>query len=193
MNKRGDLSVTIFVFVVVALFMATLFSFFQNTGNVRVIVGDTGFLDNVYFKENEIKFFIKIAGEEALAESYEKVIGSQEFNESLFDDGKINEISEMASVLFKGSIGESEFDDIHFNKFKEQVSNDEFSLIYDDGREVFLFILRDFAVIGDLVSEKKKKKWVWRETPVNYEDEGVIFGVIYRTDLEVEFYLERFL
>ena len=52
--------------------------------------------------------------------------------------------------------------------------------------------MKDFVIIGYLIiDEEGERRWIWREEPVDYSSFGndveVVGGVVYRTDLDVEF------
>lgn len=78
-NKKGDLSITLLVLLVVVLAGFTLFTFYTNSGKIEARVIDSRFIEGSYSAENAIEFDMESAGENALAKSYEEFVSRDFF------------------------------------------------------------------------------------------------------------------
>ena len=63
MNKKGDVAVTVLVFMAVVLVGATLFIFNTNTTKVRKDIVSPEILEGVYYRGNLINFYVQEAFE----------------------------------------------------------------------------------------------------------------------------------
>ena len=70
MNKKANLHITIFVFLIVGLVGATLIVFLQNMRSVETSISDARFLNTVYFEETQIDFIVEKMIEESMDASY---------------------------------------------------------------------------------------------------------------------------
>ena len=69
MNRKGGTPIVLLVFIILILLLATLFNLMINSRNLQETVLDSSFLDSVYAKESEIKFFVRDIAEQALIDS----------------------------------------------------------------------------------------------------------------------------
>ena len=69
MNKKGDLAVTLLVFMTVALVLGTSFIFASDLNKIGGEIADAGFLNEIYIKEGKLDFYIQEAMDYAGANS----------------------------------------------------------------------------------------------------------------------------
>jgi len=60
-NKKGDIAITLLVFMVLILCGATLLSFVYNSGKIQTEITSTRVLDSIYVKQIKIDFYINEA------------------------------------------------------------------------------------------------------------------------------------
>lgn len=79
MNRRGDVAITLLVFMIVVLLGYSLFSFYKGASGVGVEVTDSRFVEGMYLNEGVALFNIESAGEKALVKGYRETL-----NEGVF-------------------------------------------------------------------------------------------------------------
>ncbi len=78
MDKKGDLGVTLLVFMIVVLIAVTLFSFIRSSGKGEAFFGDVHIAESVIAKEDAARFNLFEAGKRSLTESYAEMAGNIE-------------------------------------------------------------------------------------------------------------------
>ena len=180
MNRRGSIAIGIFVLLVLLVLGITLFNFLTNNGEVEETIANSGFLESVYFKEDQVKFYLNLAGEDALIGAYEEEKVNREVFVEKFEEG------------FKSNINSLKFDDPTLNRFKRTILDDKFSVEFD-GSVLGLEISEEFNIVGGVTIKEKERIWVWYIIPT-YSVEKIRqdIGVLYRPDLKASFKLEDF-
>ena len=69
-NKRADISVLLIVFLTLTLTIAALFAFLTANVNIREVIGTSNAVQEVYFKESLINFYIQ----EIIQNSYNRLM-----------------------------------------------------------------------------------------------------------------------
>jgi hypothetical protein len=73
MHKKGDLAVTLLVFMIIVLIAVTLFSFVKSSGKEGALFGDVRVAEAVLGQEEAARFDLMNAGKRIAAESYDEV------------------------------------------------------------------------------------------------------------------------
>ncbi len=77
MNRRGDVSITLLVFLILFLIGATMFIFITNSNKVGALIGDSRFLDASFYESSRVKFYLESAAEKAVFDGYQNVLNRQ--------------------------------------------------------------------------------------------------------------------
>lgn len=174
-NKRGDISITLLVFMVVVLTGSVLFSFIRSSGKITGNIADSRFLEGAYFGEEGARSFMKAASEDALIKSYYEVANEKgddlfkNFDEIAVDNlikEKFN--AKFAEEIKKYGAGEKVMQDL-----LAEVEKGNFVSSFDgDGMSIEI---KDFAISAGVVGQNKETK----------------IGVIYRPKMIVNVSLEE--
>lgn len=190
MNKRGDVQIGILVLLAVLVAGAALFSFWQSYTKDEVIITDARVLDNAYMKENQIRFYIDVALEKAIVESYGPIIAKANFveagNEIVFG----LDMEELIWTNFRNEILKYEFKDPMLNDFKNKVMEGSFEISYS-GDKVSA-TLSDMTISSSLVLQSGKRVPLWKFVPSPFEAQEVqqLAGVMYKPVIEERVRLE---
>ena len=188
-NKRGDISVTLLVFMSLFLAGFTLISFVNNKANIDASIGNPLFIEKSYLQESQINFYLKQAGERALAKSYYDMANEGSFGEKIdsgtslknFDEESFdNLLKDRFITNFKSEVERYDFKAPVLQKFKQNIEENKFDLTVK-GESVSLEV-KDTQIIGNLVIKKNERIWVWLVVPTLYDEEKIpaLIGVIYR-------------
>ena len=71
-NKQGNAWINVMVLLIVAVCLATLFSFLKSSDKVEAEVAGVDALNNVYLDESYFKFYFNEAGKSAVEQTYAK-------------------------------------------------------------------------------------------------------------------------
>ena len=178
MNRKGQVSIGIFVLLAVLIMGLALFKFVANPDGVDVPIEDARLINDVYDRQDEIDFYIIREGEKALVESYIELIDSGGVSSGTeengiyvfdsFDEEEFNvKLNDMFREKFKARIEKYDFLDEGLKRFKEEILEDRFRVEVDS--------------LGIGVSQEK--------FPVMISLDGL--SVIYRTDLNVSLNFEE--
>ena len=132
-DKKADIAITLLVFMTLVLVGVTLFSFILGPGE-KADIKLTGvkIIDSSYLAEEQIKFYMKEAGERALINSYDE---NDNFAEINF---KQNFKQEIGEYPFSPAYGKAVLD------FAAKIKNEDFDVILLNN---FLIIqLIDFSI-----------------------------------------------
>jgi len=190
-NKKGDLATTLLVFMTLVLVGAALLSFIYSKG-IEATIADSRFIDNLYIKEDQIKFYLTEAGVNSLAKSYDDIVKGDflvsspkkenevlvfdNFNENFANDN----LKEKFSANLKREIAKYKFNDKTLLEFQKEISAGKFNVDLKD--DVFFIEFRDFSIKGGSVIGEKERIWVWGFIPTTYKEEKLksLISVIYR-------------
>src|SRR3989344_6699859 len=79
LNRRGDVPVTVLVFLTVALLIGTLFIFATEGNPVKESIKDVGVLEELYIRESQIDFYLSVVSERAFEKSKTQGISEEIF------------------------------------------------------------------------------------------------------------------
>ncbi len=157
-NKK-TMSVSILVLVLMALVLSSIALLtFITLDIVREKVQDGGFIERVYVKEEQTKFFV-----------------SQLVKDVAEDELKEKEFKDRLAV----KAGKIEIEDFYLKKIKNRIVLGDYT--FDYGDKISL-IFKDFKIIGK--KEKEQRAW-WYFIPVGSRIKETV-SVVYTTDLRVE-------
>ncbi|MAG11157.1 hypothetical protein CMI44_02500 [Candidatus Pacearchaeota archaeon] len=97
LNKRGNIAITILVFLVATLVFSSVFIFFTTSGKASAKIYDAKFLDSVYVKQNLAEFYLRHAGENMKNSGYSKESFKKKFEEYDFDEDYLKELKKIIS------------------------------------------------------------------------------------------------
>lgn len=153
MNKRGDISVLVLVFLVLIVTGAAIVSFYLSLSNQNKIVANVDYVDNIYLQEQDANFYLKQAGENAFIKTYSDFVkdGSYLSIDSFTLDKEIKYFNS------KGILNTEEIN----NKFKEQ-----FETNFIKEFQGYKFEKDNLGSLNDIISRK--------EFSVNFNGESLI-------------------
>ena len=79
MNKRGDISIVVLVFLVLIVCIATIFSFLVSGGKINTQVGNTRLVENVYSEQYFVEYYLSESMKLALVKTYEEFANSKDY------------------------------------------------------------------------------------------------------------------
>ena len=159
MNKRGDISIVVLVFLVLIVCIATIFSFLVSGGKINTQVGNTRLVENVYSEQYFVEYYLSESMKLALVKTYEEFANSKDYiaNPIIDSDGNY-EFKDLHAKLkenfidkFKINLNEEiskyNFEEKSLINFKDRVSSGNYDAEFDG--EKIRIILKDFEIKKD--------------------------------------------
>ncbi|MBS3091341.1 hypothetical protein J4217_02745 [Candidatus Pacearchaeota archaeon] len=160
MNKKGDVSVTLLIFMALFLVITALYSFMVYS-RINTSIADPRFLEKSYQKEEMYKI-------EIFTKGYENIV--KDYYDKTQDYLSGNEL-EVSGFQIKDENGNVK--NIDANKDKEMVS----------------FISKeDFPIFDEITIKDKQSRWYWRIVPESVKDQQikVLINSIYKPKIDVK-------
>jgi hypothetical protein len=141
-NCKGDMAILLLVILVLLVSSATIFSLVTSSGKVEAKISDTKIVENIYYKENLVEFYIIQAGENIFAEIYNEFTKTGEYiNNPIVSGGEI-EFGKVHNKLdenfrnkfienFKEEFKDYDFEDDYLKNLKEIILDGNFDVILD--------------------------------------------------------------
>ncbi|MEK6906750.1 MAG: hypothetical protein AABW81_03950 [Nanoarchaeota archaeon] len=151
-NKRGDLAITLMVFLVITICLASLFLFSTSSGDVKTKIAGAFIVSKAESRGDLAEFYIREAAESSAIKTYDSLIADEKYIQKPVNynvDG-IPEFSELSNTInedfiaefnknFKENFASYEFQEDYLIGLKEIVAKDEFSNSFD-GKAVMVKI-----------------------------------------------------
>src|SRR3989344_1131951 len=143
-NKKGASSISILLLVIMTLVLvgAALFGFLR-IGKIEERISDVRFVEKVYIKEEQVRFYLWQVAEKALEKSYKTGISDSQ----VLDDFKKN---------FEEEIASSNLENIYVEEIKKRVYNKNYDVEFENG--ILKLSFKDFSFYesgGDLSVDYK--------------------------------------
>jgi len=171
LRKKGATPFAIFLLVIMTIILttATLVVLLNVEKKIKLEIIDAKFIENIYVKEEQVKFFLVQIGETA----FEK---TNPWNEKNFKKNLKAEISKN-----KGN-----------DAILSQLPTKEPKVVYDSKNKKLYLEFKDIEFIATRKIEKTKyAKLFWIiPSPFSYKEITEQIGVVYKTDLKVEIKLK---
>ena len=197
--KKADISVTLLVFMTLALVGASLFVFITS-GKIDKRISDAKFLESTYAIEDKADFYLADAFESAIVEAYKNIVEEQAFvgsgcsalpektegieKEFCRVDSNTNAIfKEKITGYFKENIKSLEFPESEdvLNGLKNNIEQNKFSVEFD-GKNAALDV-KEISINFTFI-KKRTKKILWI-IPAGKEI-TILIGVNYEPNIMIE-------
>ncbi|MBU2562617.1 MAG: hypothetical protein KKF68_03080, partial [Nanoarchaeota archaeon] len=161
-NKKGEISIIVLVVLTLMIVSATLFTFIQNSEGAQTKIYNAEFVQGFYLKQEYAEFYLKQAGENAIAKAYMEVVNSEKYLKSpvKYDPNKnvwFNSLNENLEKLFieqfkenfREEIGNYDFKEEYLKDLKNQISEENFKIDYSkENPEVLRLVLNGLELKG---------------------------------------------
>ncbi len=142
-NRRGDITILLLVILVLLVASATLFSFVTSSGKVEAKISDAKFVENIYYKENLVEFYINQAGEKSISKTYRIFSENGDYiNNPIISGGEIefgkihNKLNENFYIKFNQNFKEEfenyNFEEDYLKNLKEVILDGNFDVIVNE-------------------------------------------------------------
>lgn len=187
MNKRGDVSILVLVFLVLIVTGAAIVSFYLSLSNQNKILANVNFIDNIYLQEQDANFYLEQAGENAFIKTYSNFVSNGDYL-------KYDSLIPYNNVNYIGSNEILNIEQIN-SKFKEQFDNNfikEFqSYKFDKG---YLKELNSLISNKEFTSNFDGESLVltFKQFKFNFADANKNFKIDYTPDLVLKFKFKKY-
>ncbi len=142
-NKKGDMTVLLFVVLVLVMSSAALFSFVINSGKVEAKISDARFIENLYSDKDLAEFYLTGASESAIVKVYEEVVESDSYvgNANYNSEHQVrfefinpelnNEFRNDFIDEFKTEFSRYDFEEDYLKNLKEIIAEGNFEVVFD--------------------------------------------------------------
>jgi len=195
MLKKGatTVSIVIFVFLVLMLSGAALFIFVTGSNDVVKRISDSGFIEGAYIGEETGKFILKDTLENAVIESYNKMLEENKFLNGQeqdgikiaegFDDSINEEFITLVNESFISGIGKKSMPDDE-TELKSKVSSGNYYLNLNGDNVEF-----NIGLVLRATRTLKDTRWAWSKgfIPIPYREEYIQeqASLIYEPDMRL--------
>jgi len=193
-NKRGDVSVTVLVFLTIVLCGAVLFMMATHGKTYRPIVNDARFIENVYSEEERINFHMIELEVDAYDKTYYDIAkeglftGNVDFAnkrialDSFDKEGLKSIFEEKFRSNFKNEVVRYTSSQFLNDEIKNDIANDKFTVTYEEGT-----LTRDMDTVirGSVTVTKGERVWLWGVVPTFEKEEKIksTIAVIYKPEI----------
>ncbi len=183
MNRRGDIAVVLIVILTLAVSLAALTSYVINKNSAVSIVSDAGFIESVYMKEEQVRFYSDNALQMGIAKAYSEFSFGRTGEKDLFSDS--------VKRYFKEEVEKLKAEDKVLTDFKTSVKEDKFALNFDSDKTEFS--LNEISIGSGVYIKNKKRVLLWNfiPTPVKADELEANIGVLYRPKIEERVYFSE--
>lgn len=139
LNKNADISVLLIVFMAVILYGSALFIFIFNSNTIKTEITDARYFDDIYFKENEINFYVDNIMDRAVvdfksSDGKDKFVEKFNFELQKYTDSGVFVIPELSQINMQAVIDNVELSQnqvsINFNISLENKFRDSLNFKY---------------------------------------------------------------
>ena len=142
-NKRGDMTVLLFVVFALIISSAALFSFITSSNKVEAKISDSRFIENLYLDKSLAEVYLTDFGEYAIVKTYEEFVAGDKYIENpnynseyqvRFGDlnsGLNEEFSNNFVEAFKTEFGRYDFEEDDLQNLKEIIVAGYFDVEFD--------------------------------------------------------------
>ena len=173
MNRKATSAATsILVFMVLALCVGALASFYLDSGKIKAEIADTSFVDKVYADEASWKDMAFLSVREKYAEEYARADLNRD----------------TADVIEKNI--ESAFDDFYIDNGRGVEERKKASIDIENNQ--IDVSLEEFPISGSVTLKDKKRVWFWGIVPLqSYDEIKAFIAVVYRPKIGFTIDIEK--
>ncbi len=142
-NKKGDMTVLLFVVLVLVMSSATLFSFINSSGKVEAQISDARFIENLYSDRDLAEFYLIGASEITIVKIYDgfvesdSYVGNPNYNSEhqvrfgVLNPGLNKEFRDNFIEEFKTEFSRYDFEEDYLKNLKEIIAVGSFDVVFD--------------------------------------------------------------
>lgn len=159
-NKKGDMTILLFVILVLLVTSATTFSFIMSSGKTEAKISNARFIETLYSKQDLAEFYLIQAGEIAIVKTYNSFVEEDNYiNNPIYNSKEEVEFKELHSKLsenfhdkfvenFKTGFDSYDFEDDYLKNLKETINDGDFEITVD--REALEIVIDSWGMNDSL-------------------------------------------